>query len=163
MGSFFQSKPVQQPPFCFTGSSSSSTTFSTHPALLPPRGSCRADSATMAGDPPTDAKEKLVSTFLEIASDQTPEIAMQFLQVSRRPPSNPSHLTPGRFDWVRGVSCDPWGFHSADFELEPGGGLAALLHQRRVRPRVASGAPGGRVGGGGGGGDEVGIRDPLGF
>jgi hypothetical protein len=53
-------------------------------------------------------------------------------------------------------------FHSADFELEPGGGPAALLHQRRVRPRVASGAPGG-IGGGGGGGDEVGIRDPLGF
>jgi UBX domain-containing protein 7 len=40
----------------------------------------------MAGDPPTEAKEKLVSNFIEIAAGQTPEIATQFLQVPLLPP-----------------------------------------------------------------------------
>ncbi|GJN26079.1 hypothetical protein PR202_gb13980 [Eleusine coracana subsp. coracana] len=36
----------------------------------------------MAGDPPTGEKDNLVSSFLEIAAGQTPEIATQFLQIS---------------------------------------------------------------------------------
>ncbi|TVU16503.1 hypothetical protein EJB05_40071 [Eragrostis curvula] len=36
----------------------------------------------MAGDPPADAKETLVSSFLEIAAGQTRQIATQFLQIS---------------------------------------------------------------------------------